>query len=288
VKPPPLRLRRARSLEEAIALLVEHGDDAKVIAGGQSLVPLLNFRLAAPVLLVDLSQIPALAMIDIADGAVRVGALCPQRDLERHEAALAACPLLRLALPYVGHAATRNRGTVGGSIAHADAAAELPLVLQTLSGEVEVTGPSGARLVPADEFFVTHLTSCLEPDEIVTEVRFPVTGAGWGAGFAEVAPRHGDYAVCAVACALRVEGGVVREARVGAGAVADRALRLPGAERALAGSRSEPAARDAAAAAARAGVEPSDGMHASAEYRRHLAGVLVSRAAERAYAMAVT
>jgi carbon-monoxide dehydrogenase medium subunit len=287
VKPPPLRLQRARSLEEAIALLAEHGDDAKVIAGGQSLVPLLNFRLAAPVLLVDLSQIPALAMIDIADGAVRVGALCPQRDLERHEAALAACPLLRLALPYVGHVATRNRGTVGGSIAHADAAAELPLVLQTLSGEVEVTGPSGARLVPADEFFVTHLTSCLEPDEIVTEVRFPVTGAGWGAGFAEVAPRHGDYAVCAVACALRVEGGVVREAHVGAGAVADRALRLAGAERALAGSRSEPAARDAAAAAARAGVEPSDGMHASAEYRRHLAGVLVSRAAERAYAMAV-
>jgi carbon-monoxide dehydrogenase medium subunit len=287
VKPPPLRLQRPRSLEEAIALLAEHGDDAKVIAGGQSLVPLLNFRLAAPVLLVDLNQIPALAMIDIAEGAVRVGALCAQRDLERHDAALAACPLLGLALPYVGHAATRNRGTVGGSIAHADAAAELPLVLQTLSGEVEVTGPSGARLVPADEFFVSHLTTCLDADEIVTEVRFPVTGAGWGAGFAEVAPRHGDYAVCAVACALRVEGGVVREARVGAGAVADRPLRLAGAERALAGSRCEPGARDAAAAAARAEVEPSDGMHASAEYRRHLAGVLVSRAAERAYARAV-
>jgi carbon-monoxide dehydrogenase medium subunit len=287
VKPPALRLQRPSSLGEALALLAEHGDDAKVLAGGQSLVPLLNFRLAAPALLVDLNQIPALAMIDIAGGAVRVGALCPQRDLERHEAALAACPLLRLALPYVGHVATRNRGTVGGSIAHADAAAELPRVLQTLAGEVEVTGQSGARLVPAEEFFVSHLTSCLEPDEIVTEVRFPVTGDGWGAGFAEVAPRHGDYAVCAVACALRVEGGVVAEARLGAGAVADRPLRLSAAEGALAGTRCEPEVLEAAATAARAAVEPSDGMHASAEYRRHLTGVLVTRAAGRAYAMAV-
>ena len=164
-------------------------------------------------------------------------------------AALEACPLLRLALPFVGHVATRqkDRGTVGGSIAHADAAAELPLLLQTLGGEVEVTGPSGARLVPSPEFFVSHLTSCLEADEIVTEVRFPATGAGWGAGFAEVAPRHGDYAVCAVACALRMEGGVVAEARLGAGAVSDRPLRLDAAERALVGSRCD---ADAVASAA--------------------------------------
>ena len=264
MKPPALRLQRPRSLPEALALLAEHGDDAKVLAGGQSLVPLLNFRLAAPAMLVDLGQIPALAMIDVADGVVRVGALCPQRDLERHERALAACPLLRLALPYVGHVATRNRGTVGGSIAHADAAAELPLLLQTLGGAVEVTGPSGVREVPAEEFFVSHLTSCLEPDEIVTEVHFPVTGAGWGAGFAEVAPRHGDYAVCAVACALRVEGGVVSEARLGAGAVADRPLRLSATEAALAGTRCEPEALQAAAAAARAARGPSDGRHAAA------------------------
>ena len=287
MKPPRLSLQRPRSLDEALALLAEHGDDAKVLAGGQSLVPLLNFRLAAPAVLVDLCQVPALALVDVADGAVRVGALCTQRELERHEAALTACPLLRLALPYVGHVATRNRGTVGGSIAHADAAAELPLLLQTLAGEVEITGREGARLVTAEEFFVSHLTSCLEPDEIVTEVRFPVTGAGWGAGFAEVAPRHGDYAVCAVACALRVAGGLVQEVRLGAGAVADRPLRLPGAEAALAGTGCEPEALEAAAAAARASVEPSDGMHASAEYRRHLTGVLVGRAAERAYAMAV-
>ena len=286
MKPPPLVLQRPRSLEEALALLARHGDDAKVIAGGQSLMPLLNFRLAAPAMLVDLNQVPALAMIDIAEGSVRVGALCPQRELERHAAALAACPLLRLALPFVGHVATRNRGTVGGSIAHADAAAELPLLLQTLAGEVEVTGPSGARLVPSDEFFVSHLTSCLEPDELVTEVRFPAMGAGWGAGFAEVAPRHGDYAVCAVACALRVEGGIVTEARVGAGAVSDRPLRLHAAERALVGTRCEPDAVAGAAGEARGAVDPSDGMHASAEYRRHLVGVLASRAAQRAYAMA--
>ena len=286
MKPSPLRLERPRSLEEALALLAEHGDDAKVIAGGQSLVPLLNFRLAAPAVLVDLNQVPALALIDIAEGSVRVGALCPQRDLERHAAALAACPLLQLALPFVGHVATRNRGTVGGSIAHADAAAELPLLLQTLAGEVEVTGPAGARLVPSEEFFVSHLTSCLEPDELVTEVRFPVAGAGWGAGFAEVAPRHGDYAVCAVACALRVEDGIVTEARLGACAVSDRPLRLAAAERALVGTRCEADALTGAAGEARAAVDPSDGMHASAEYRRHLAGVLASRAAQRAYAMA--
>jgi aerobic carbon-monoxide dehydrogenase medium subunit len=287
VKPPALQLQRPRSLAEALALLAEHGDDAKVLAGGQSLVPLLNFRLSAPAVLVDLCQVPALATIAIADGWVRVGALATQRDLERHATAPAACHLLRLALPYVGHVATRNRGTVGGSIAHADAAAELPLVLQTLAGEVEVTGPSGARLVPAGEFFVSHLTSCLEPDEIVTEVRFPVTGPGWGAGFAEVAPRHGDYAVCAVACALRVESGVVHEARLGAAAVSDRPLRLSAAEAALAGTRCRAESLEAAAAAARAAVDPSDGLHASAEYRRHLAGVLVTRAAERAYAMAI-
>jgi aerobic carbon-monoxide dehydrogenase medium subunit len=286
VKPSPLRLERPRSLEEALALLAEHGDDAKVIAGGQSLVPLLNFRLAAPAVLVDLNQVPALALIDIAEGSVRVGALCPQRDLERHAAALAACPLLQLALPFVGHVATRNRGTVGGSIAHADAAAELPLLLQTLAGEVEVTGPAGARLVPSEEFFVSHLTSCLEPDELVTEVRFPVAGAGWGAGFAEVAPRHGDYAVCAVACALRVEDGIVTQARLGAGAVSDRPLRLAAAERALVGTRCEADALASASGEARGAVDPSDGMHASAEYRRHLAGVLASRAAQRAYAMA--
>ena len=286
MKPSPLRLERPRSLEEALALLAEHGDDAKVIAGGQSLVPLLNFRLAAPAVLVDLNQVPALALIDIAEGSVRVGALCPQRDLERHAAALAACPLLQLALPFVGHVATRNRGTVGGSIAHADAAAELPLLLQTLAGEVEVTGPAGARLVPSEEFFVSHLTSCLEPDELVTEVHFPVAGAGWGAGFAEVAPRHGDYAVCAVACALRVEDGIVTDARLGAGAVSDRPLRLAAAERALVGTRCEADALASAAGEARGAVDPSDGMHASAEYRRHLAGVLASRAAQRAYAMA--
>jgi len=288
VKPSPLQLERPRSLDEALALLAEHGDDAKLIAGGQSLVPLLNFRLAAPAVLVDLGALPALAGIEVAGGAVRVGAMCSQRDLERHAAALSACPLLALALPYVGHVATRNRGTVGGSIAHADAAAELPLLLQTLAGEVEVTGPAGARLVASEEFFVTHLTSCLEAGEIVTEVRFPSGGAGWGAGFAEVAPRHGDYAVCAVACALRVEDGVVAEARLGAGAVSDRPLSLTAAAEVLVGSRCEPGALEAATEAARSAIDPSDGMHASAEYRRHLTGVLVGRAAARAYATAGT
>ena len=186
----------------------------------------------------------------------------------------------------MGHVATRNRGTVGGSIAHADAAAELPLVLQTLGGEVEVTAASGARLVAAEEFFVSHLTSCLEADEIVTEVRFPSVGDGWGAGFAEVAPRHGDYAVCAVACALRVEGGVVSEARLGAGAVSDRPLRLPAA----AADAGRLALRARGAGRSRGGGAPrgrAERRHA--RLRRVPAaphGVLVRRAATARYEMA--
>ena len=147
MKPSPLRLERPRSLDEALALLAQHGDDAKVIAGGQSLVPMLNFRLSAPAVLVDLNQLPALAVIEVADVGARGRALSAARSRAPCRGAR-RLPAARLALPYVGHVATRNRGTVGGSIAHADAAAELPLVVQTLAGEVEVTGPSGARLVP--------------------------------------------------------------------------------------------------------------------------------------------
>ena len=190
-------------------------------------------------------------MIEVADGSVRVGALCPQRELERHAGALEACPLLRSPC-LVGHVATRNRGTVGGSIAHADAAAELPLLLQTLGGEVEVTGPSGARFVPSQEFFVSHLTSCLEADEIVTEVRFPATGAGWG----RASPRL-RRATATTPCApwparCRSRMAASREARIGAGAVSDRPLRLRRPSGRSIGSRCEPEALAAAAGEARA------------------------------------
>lgn len=285
MKPAPFAYAKARTLEEAIDLLGTRSE-ARLLAGGQSLLATLNMRLSAPRILIDINGIADLDRVVRKDGMIEIGALVRHAQAARTREIAEHAPLIARALPHIAHPAIRNRGTVGGSIAHADAAAELPLVLQTLAGEVEVTGPSGVRLVPSEEFFVSHLTSCLEADEIVTEVRFPVTGPGWGAGFAEVAPRHGDYAVCAVACALRVEGGVVVEAHLGAGAVSDRPLRLPAAERALVGSRCDGAVLASAADEARRAVDPSDGMHASAEYRRHLTGVLVSRAAQRAYAMA--
>ena len=234
-------------------------------------------------MLVELGQVPALAR-SIVEEAVRVGAMCPQRDLERHAEALAACPLLALALPYVGHVATRNRGTVGGSIAHADAAAELPLVLQTLAGEVEVTGRGRAARARGGVLR-------LAPDELPRAGRARHRGAlpgrrrGLGRGLrrGRSAPRR--LRRVRPGCALRVEDGVVTQARLGAGAVADRPVRLPAAEAILVGTRCEPEALAAAAEEARAGVDPSDGMHASAEYRRHLTGVLAGRSAQRAYAM---
>ena len=255
MKPSPLQLERPRSLDEALALLAEHGDDAKVIAGGQSLVPLLNFRLAAPAVLVDLGAVPALAVIEIAEGAVRVGAMCSQRDLERHAAALAACPLLALALPYVGHVATRNRGTVGGSIAHADAAAELPLLLQTLGGEVEVTGPAGARAR------ARRGVLRLAPDELPRARRDRDRGAlplrrrrlGRGLRRGRAAPRRlrrlrASRARCGsedgvVARGPARRGCRFRPARCG----------LLAAERALVGTRCEPEALAAAAEEAAAG-----------------------------------
>ena len=237
-------------------------------------------------MLVDLNQVPALALIDVADGVVRVGAIVPAarprapcRGARRLPAA-AAGPAL------VGHVATRNRGTVGGSIAHADAAAELPLLLQTLAGEVEVDGAAGARLVPAEDLFVSHLTSCLEPDELVTEVRFPVGGAGGARASPRSRRATATTRVCAVACALRVEDGVVARGALGAGAVSDRPLRLRGAEARSWARRCEPR---------RARGRRRGGARARRSERRHARlgrvpppprGRARRRAAQRAYAMA--
>lgn len=273
MKPAPLAYRRPASVEEACALLAE-GGYAKVVAGGQSLVPLLNFRLATPDLLVDLRDIPGLDAIRVDADAVRVGAMATQRALERDAAALAACPLLALALPYVGHTTTRNRGTVGGTIAHADPAAELPCVLACLDGEADVVGSAGPRTIPAAELFVTHLTSSLAEDEVLTEVRFPVLPAGWGFGFHEVAQRHGDYAMAMAAVAVRLDGGRPAEARVAVGAVADRPLRLPEVEAAIVAGASADDLRALVAGA----LDPPDAPHAPADYRRALAGTLVVRA----------
>jgi carbon-monoxide dehydrogenase medium subunit len=265
VKPPPFRYERPESVAEAAALLAEHGDEAKVLAGGQSLVPVLNFRLLRPAVLVDVNRV---AGLDAIRGE-RVGATVRQNDFR-------GVPLVEQALPFVGHFTTRNRGTVGGSIAHADASAELPLCLVVLGGSV-VT--SKGREVAADDFFVSHFTTALDPDELLVETVWP--GGGASVAFEEFALRHGDFALSMCACSVRIEGGIVREARVGVGSVVDRPtlldLGLVDAE------ASGQTAREGGARAAGL-VDPPGNLHASAEYLKHLTGVVVERALARAFA----
>jgi carbon-monoxide dehydrogenase medium subunit len=280
VKPAPLEYRRAASLEEAVAALAEGGWDAKALAGGQSLVPLLNLRLARPALLVDLNAVPGLDGIAATNGSLRVGALVRQSELERSPAAQSRCPLLAECLPHVGHFATRNRGTVGGSIAHADAAAELPLALVAIGGSVVAESARGRREIAADDFFVTHFTTALEEGELVVETVWPAASLGWGYAFEELAQRHGDYGLAMAACALRAENGAAAEVRLALGAVTERPTAVVTG---LEGRAIDGEAAAEAAAAARAAVDPVPTVHASAEYLRHLVGVLAERAVLRAW-----
>ena len=266
MKPAPFLYARARTVDEALALLAEHGDDAKPLAGGQSLVPLLNMRLARPSALVDVNRVEGLDRIAIDDGAVRVGAIVRQSALESWPEVRASLPLVAEALPYVGHFATRNRGTVGGSIAHADASAELPLCLACLQGSVVVAGPAGRREVAADDFFLTHFTTSLEPGELLVETVWPSARPNDGFAFEEFALRHGDYALAMVACVVR-DG----RARVTLGAVVDRPTSLD-----------LPLDPHEAGEAAAASVDPPASIHATPEYRRRLVATLVGRAVGRA------
>lgn len=277
MKPASFDYVRAESLDEALAALAEGGDDAKPIAGGQSLVPALNLRLVRPTLLVDLNH----AGLDgvAANGALTVGATTRQAALVRDER---VHPLVREALPFVGHFVTRNRGTVGGSIAHADGAAELPLCFVALDGKVVVDGPSGRRVIAADEFFVTHFTTALGAGELVVETVWPLVATGESCAFEELALRAGDFAQSMVAVALRrgADGRVV-DASVAVGAVSDRPIRLRDVETLLVGTSGAEAARDAGSLAASL-VDPPGSIHASARYLRALTGALTTRAIERA------
>lgn len=276
MKPAPFEYVRAESLTEAVAALAEGGEDAKPIAGGQSLVPALAMRLVRPSLLVDLNR----AGLDWVseNGALRLGAMVRQAALADDDR---VHPLVRAALPYVGHFVTRNRGTVGGSIAHADGAAELPLCLVALDGAVVVEGPAGRREIPARDFFVTHYLTTLEPGELVVETVWPLAGEETCA-FDEAALRTGDFALSMVAVVRRYDADfVVREATVAVGAVTDRPTRLEEVEELLVGTCGTEAAEDAGALAARL-VDPPDSGHASSRYLRQLTGALVARAIEEA------
>jgi CO/xanthine dehydrogenase FAD-binding subunit len=280
MKPAPFTYVLAESVEHAVDTLRAHGGDAKVLAGGQSLVPALNMRLARPTVLVDLNRVPGLDVIDEENGDLRVGALVRQSAAERAELVREQCPLLAESLPLVGHFVTRNRGTIGGSIAHADAAAELPLALVALGGSVVTT----VRTLPAADFFVGHFTTALGEDELVVATSWPRARPDEGSAIVEFAPRHGDFALASAACFLRVENGAVAEARLAVGSVTERP-ELVDVEPLLGSSLDDDRVRSLGASAA-AVVDPPPNLHGSPGYRRALLATLVERALQTAWARA--
>jgi carbon-monoxide dehydrogenase medium subunit len=277
MKPPPFRYSRPGTVAEALAVLAELEEEGKVLAGGQSLIPLLSLRLAAPAHLVDINRLPGLSYVRDGDGQVRVGALARHARVLASPAA-AAQPLLGKALRFVAHPAIRNRGTAVGSLVHADPAAELPAVLGLLDGSVRVVSTAGERLVPAREFFLGTLESAVGPGELATEALFPVLQPGWGTAFTEVSRRQGDYALCGVAAIAEAgEDGRVRQARAAYLSVGPGPVVLDLTE-AVAGTAGDEPALAVAASLARSKIEPAGDIHATAGYRRHLVGVLTARA----------
>ena len=287
MKPPPFAYHAPTSVEAALDVLGALGDEAKVLAGGQSLIPLLNMRLASPANLVDINRIADLDHIDVDGEGVTVGACARHAAVERHAAAYAAVPLLRQALRLVAHPVIRNRGTTCGSIAHADPAGELTAVLALLGGTVRIERrDAGARDVGADEFFVAPLESSLEPGDLVTSVHFPRQPSGSGSAFVEIARRHGDYALCGVGATVTLDGdGAVAGARVGAISIHPTPL-VVDCGGPLVGTTADDAALDAAAELVDAVSEPQADLHATVTYRRQLTKVLTARALRQAAAHA--
>lgn len=287
MKPPRFVYERPESVDEAVELRARFAADASVLAGGQSLIPMLNFRLARPEVLIDLGGVRELAYVREDDGGIAVGAMARQRDLERNEAARRLNPLIGETLGQVAHTVVRNRGTVVGSIAHADASAELPTLFTALDGRARATGPDGERTLTGDELFVFHLTNALEPDELLTEVWFPALPARTGYAFEESARRHGDYALAGVCATLTLDSaGAIGEARLACCGVATRPARARDAEQLLAGREPDDGAIEAAGEAVRAVVDVSDDLVASQDLRRHLVHRLTVRALRSAAARA--
>jgi carbon-monoxide dehydrogenase medium subunit len=285
MKAAPFELAVPASLEEALELLERHGDGAKVIAGGQSLMPLLALRFAQPEVLVDLNRVGGLTGIRrTEDGGVAIGAMTRTRTLEDDPTIAELLPLAAQAAPLIAHRAIRNRGTVGGAIAHADAAAELPAVMLAGDATMIAVSAAGRREIPAADFFLTHYTTALAPNEILVELRVPPLPPGAGTSFQEISRRHGDFAMAGAAAMVQLDRGRVHHARLAVIGVADRALALdtiPLLAQEPRRETLEPFARDAVA-----GLDPSSDQHASAEYRRHLAAVLIRRTLEDAAAAA--
>lgn len=277
MKPAAFSYHVPESVEEALRVLADVGEDGKVLAGGQSLVPILNMRLASPAHLVDINRIPELSTVDTPDGGVTVGATARHAHVERDEQAYAVQPLLRRALRLVAHPAIRNRGTTCGSIAHADPAGEMTAVLALTGGSVRVLDVAGRRDVPAAEFFLGPLESCLAPGELVVSATFPAFPPGTGSAFVEVARRHGDYALCGVAAAVTVADGTVTAARAAYISVGPTPLLLDLTD-AVASVPVVDADWASAGRLAQSQVSPEADIHATVAYRRQLVAVLTARA----------
>jgi carbon-monoxide dehydrogenase medium subunit len=292
MKPAPFAYVAPRSLDEALALVSRHADEGKVLAGGQSLLPVLNFRLAQPVVLVDLNGVRELEFLRPGastpdDGGLRMGALTRHRVLEHDPSVAARAPLLAEAVHHIAHPQIRNRGTVGGSIAHADPKAELPALAIALDARLHLQKQGADRWLAAADFYTGFFSTALEPDELLTEMAWPAMAPRSGWAFEEAARRHGDYAQVGVAVVVRLDGsGRCAEARIVFLAVGGGPLQARAAAAGLVGEVPSEAVIAAAAAAAAAATEPTDDVHASAAFKRHLARVLATRALRRAFARA--
>ena len=288
MKPAPFEYFRPHTLDEALSLLAEHGTDAKPLAGGQSLIPAMNFRLATPSVLVDLNAIPRLAYVAYLQGSpggLNIGGMTRQRDLERSADVATRVPLMAEAMPHVAHAAIRNRGTIGGSLAHADPAAELPAVVVALNATIGLSGRAGERTVRASDFFVGLFSTAIQPGELLTQIRIPPPPERSGYAFQEISRRHGDFALVGVAVSVNLDNDRrCAGARIALFSVGDRPMLAENATTVLKGHRPSPECiRAAADAAAAKDIDPPSDIHASARYRRQLANVLTRRALERAF-----
>jgi CO/xanthine dehydrogenase FAD-binding subunit len=277
MKLPPVEYEAPTTVAEAIDLLAEHLDEASVLAGGQSLIPLLALRLARPAVLIDINGVAELSGMSATDGQVAIGAMTRDYVAEKSRELADTVPLLAAALPLIGHEAIRSRGTIGGSLAHADPAAELPAVARALDAEFVVRGPSGERVIPAAQWFEGYLTTSRRPDELLLEVRFPAAGPGTGVSFREVTRRHGDFAMVGLAVSLVLSGGVITDARLALAGVSYVPVRAAAAEDLLTGERPSTELFDEAARRATDDIDPPGDLHGSSDYRKTVAAAVVRR-----------
>ena len=285
MKPARFDYHAPQSLDEAISLLSQHGDDAKVLAGGQSLMPLMAMRLARPPVVVDINRISPLEHVTPSDGGgLNIGALTRQRAVELSDVVSQRFPMLSAMVPHIGHFQIRNRGTVGGSIAHADPSAEWPAFAIASDAQIVLQSSAGSREVAAGDFFITYFTTSVEPGEMVTEVRLPGSGDGWGWGFEEVCRRHGDFAMTGAMTRVHLDAnGACDDSRVVIFGVGGTPVRIESAEEVLRGSNGEMSSLEQVAAAVSDALDPDSDIHASALYRKEVSGVMARRALVAAF-----